>query len=137
MVSNPGKWFIQLAGQLAAPLFSRGRNIATLEAAKVRQEQAMNTFENTVLNASADVSDALMAIRTNSEKREFILQQIDQLEKSVAYTQELLMYNTSTTYLELLTARSGLLSAQLGSLACQHSKISAIISLYQAVGGGR
>lgn len=137
MVSNPGKWFIQLAGQLAAPLFSRGRNIATLEAAKVRQEQAMNTFENAVLNASADVSDALMAIRTNSEKREFVLQQIDQLEKSVAYTQELLMYNTSTTYLELLTARSGLLSAQLASLACQHSKISAIISLYQAVGGGR
>lgn len=137
MVSNPGKWFIQLAGQLAAPLFSRGRNIANLEAAKARQSQAMNNFETTLLGASSDVSDALTAIRTNSEKREYVLKQIDQLEKSVEYTEELLMYNTSTTYLELLTARSGLLNAQLASLACWHSKVAAIISLYQAVGGGR
>ncbi len=137
IISNPGKWFIQLAGQLTAPLFSRGRNIANLEAAKARQAQAMNTFENTVLNASSDVSDALTAIRTNSEKREFVLKQIDELEKSVEYTQELLMYNTNTTYLELLTARSSLLSAQLSSLACLHAKAAAIISLYQAVGGGR
>ena len=137
IVSNPGKWFIQLAGQLTAPIFSRGRNIANLEASKARQAQAMNTFENTVLSASSDVSNALTAIRTNSEKREYILKQIDQLEKSVDYTQELLMYNTSTTYLELLTARSSLLSAQLSSLACWHSKVAAIISLYQAVGGGR
>ena len=137
MIANPGKWFIQLAGQLAAPIFSRGANIENLEASKARQEQAMNSFESTVLKASSDVSDALTAIRTNAEKREFILKQIDQLEKSVEYTQELLMYNTGTTYLELLTARSSLLNAQLSSLACWHSKVAAIISLYQAVGGGR
>lgn len=137
IITNPGKWFIQLAGSLSAPLFSRGRNIANLEAAKARQAQALNNFETAVLSASADVSDALVAIRTNSEKREFLLKQIDQLEKSVEYTEELLMYDQRTTYLELLTARSGLLQAQLSSLACWHSKVAAIISLYQAVGGGR
>ncbi|MDE7096878.1 MAG: TolC family protein, partial [Muribaculaceae bacterium] len=31
MITNPGKWFIQLAGQLSAPLFSRGQNIAQLK----------------------------------------------------------------------------------------------------------
>lgn len=136
IVSNPGKWFFSLAGQLTAPLFSRGQNIASLEAAKVQQKQAMNTFENTVLSAAADVSDALIEIRTADEKREYLMLQIDQLQKSVEYTQELLVMGKAT-YLEVLTAQSGLLNAQMSSLACWHSKAAAIIALYQAVGGGR
>lgn len=137
LVSNPGKWFVQLAGSLVAPLFSRGQNIANLEVAKAKQAQAMNDFETKVLSASAEVSDALATYRFNSEKRECLMQQIDNLEKSVEYTQELLMLNTSTTYLEVLTAQSSLLSAQMSSLTCWHNKVSALISLYQAVGGGR
>lgn len=137
IVSNPGKWFIQLAGSLAAPLFSRGQNIANLEVAKARQAQAMNDFETSVLSASADVSDALASYRFNNDKRECLLKQIDNLEKSVEITQELLTLDPKTTYLEVLTARSSLLNAQLASLTAWHSKVSALISLYQAVGGGR
>lgn len=136
MVSNPGKWFIQLAGQLTAPLFSRGQNIATYEAAQAQQKQAMNTFENTVLSAAADAADALSTLRTVDRKREYILLQIDQLQKSVEYTQDLL-FSGRSTYLEVLTAQSSLLQAQLSSLACWHTKAAAIISLYQCVGGGR
>ena len=137
IVSNPGKWFIQLAGSLAAPLFSRGTNIANLEVAKARQRVAMNDFETAVLSASADVSDALVSYKHNHEKRGYLMKQIDDLEKSVEYTQELLTLDQRTTYLEVLTARSSLLNAQLSSLAAWHSKVSALISLYQAVGGGR
>lgn len=137
IVSNPGKWFVQLAGSLVAPIFSRGQNIANLEVAKAQQKQAMNNFETAVLNASAEVSDALASYRYNHEKRECLLQQINNLEKSVEYTQELLTLDQNTTYLEVLTARSSLLSAQLSSLGAWQSKVSALISLYQAVGGGR
>ena len=127
-----------MAGQLTAPLFSRGQNIATLEAAKARQQQALNTFEYSVLNAAAEVSDAMVELEKNAQKRELILKQIDQLEKSVEYTQELLtLGNQGTTYLEVLTARSSLLNAQLSSLACWHARAAALVSLYQAVGGGR
>ena len=137
MITNPGKWFIQLAGQLAAPLFSRGQNIATLEAAKARQKQAMNAFEKTVLSASADVSDALSLIANTEIKKKSLEQQIDNLEKSVEYTQELLTLDQKTTYLEVLTARSSLLNAQMSGLACWHTQVASLISLYQAVGGGR
>lgn len=137
IIKNPGEWFIQLAGSLTAPIFSRGQNIANLEAAKAQQKQALNNFEYAVLSASADVSDALVSFNKNKEKREYILRQIEQLEKSVEYTQELLTLDPKTTYLEVLTARSSLLNAQLSSLACWHSKVTALISLYQAVGGGR
>ncbi|MDE6716993.1 MAG: TolC family protein [Muribaculaceae bacterium] len=137
MISNPGKWFIQLAGQLTAPLFSRGANIANLEVAKARQKQAMNAFETTVITASSDVSNALAQYKASQEKREALEKQVESLEKSVEYTQELLALDQKTTYLEVLTARSSLLSAQLASLSCWHNKVSALISLYQAVGGGR
>lgn len=137
IITNPGKWFIQLAGQIAAPLFSRGQNIATLEAAKAGQQIALNDFEYSVLNASAEVSDALTAIRTNGEKRVYIDKQTESLEKAVEYTQELFAYNRQTSYLEVLTARSSLLNSQMASLACWHSRVAALINLYQAVGGGR
>ena len=137
MMTNPGKWFIQLAGQLTAPLFSRGRNIANLEVAKAQQAQAMNNFGTQGLRASNDGANALAAYRYNVAKRECIVQQIESLEKSVEYTQELLTLDTKTTYLEVLTARSNLLSAQLTGLQAWHDKVSALISLYQSVGGGR
>lgn len=137
IIKNPGDWFIQLAGSITAPIFSRGVNIATLEAAKAQQKQALHNFEYGVLTASADVSDALVAYNKGVEQNKYLQLQVDQLEKSVDYTNELFLYNQSTTYLEVLTARSSLLQAQLSCITNWHDRASALISLYQAVGGGR
>lgn len=137
MIVNPGKWFIQLAGSLTAPLFSRGQNIAQLKAAKAQQEQALNNFENTVMSAAADVSDALVKINKSSEKKRLVDLQVKELEKSVEYTNELFILNHQTSYLEVLTARSSLLQAQLASLSSWQAHTAALINLYQAVGGGK
>lgn len=136
MIVNPGVWFANLAGQLTAPLFSRGANIARLEAAKASQQQAMNNFEYTLLSASAEVSDAMTAYAKASEKQQYLDKQVENLEKSVEYTQELLSIGTST-YLEVLTAQQGLLSAQISQITNSLSQAQAIINLYQALGGGR
>lgn len=136
MISNPGKWFIQLAGSLTAPIFSRGQNIATLEAAKAQQQQALNNFQYSVLNAAAEVSDAMTAYRTSEQKQEMLAAQIGELEKSVDITNQLLMYG-SATYLEVLTAQQSLLGAQLAEINAWHSRVSALINLYQSLGGGR
>ncbi len=136
VISNPGKWFVQLAGQLTVPLFSRGQNIASLEAAKAQQQIALNQFQYTVLNAAAEVSDALTEIKASTEKQNALELQISDLEKSVEYTQ--ILFSTSdASYLELLTARSSLLSAQMSEISSWYGKVNALIYLYQAVGGGR
>lgn len=137
IIKNPGEWFVQLAGSLTLPIFSRGQNIATLEAAKANQQIALNNFQYSILNASSEVRNALVKYSKNHEKRLQIEKQIECLEKSVEYTEELLSFGQSTTYLEVLTARSSLLQAQLSSLNCWHNKVTAMIELYQAVGGGR
>lgn len=136
MVVNPGKFFINLGASLVAPLFSRGANIAGLEAAKARQKQALNSFEHTILSAAGDVSDALTAYNNSCAKQALLTQQTDNLKKSVEYTQELLTLGTST-YLEVLTAQTNLLSAQMNELSNRLATSQAVINLYQSLGGGR
>lgn len=47
------------------------------------------------------------------------------------------MEHGNTTYLEVLTARQTLLSAQLSQTANRFAEIQSMISLYQALGGGQ
>lgn len=136
ILSNPGKWFIQLAGSLTAPIFSRGQNIATLEAAKAQQQQALNNFEYAIINAAAEVNDALVSYDGSMRKQEMLSKQIGELEKSVDITNQLLMYG-SATYLEVLTAQQSLLAAQLSEINAWHTRVSALVNLYQSLGGGR
>lgn len=138
MVKNPGEFFINLAGSLTAPIFSRGQNIARLEAAKAQQQQAMNNFENTLMSASAEVSDAMTLYEKSVEKQDALAKQAEKLALAVDYTQELLKvggYNT--TYLDVLTAQQSLLAAQISAITARNSQTRALINLYQALGGGR
>lgn len=138
VVKNPGEWFYNLAGSLTAPLFSRGQNIARLEASKAQQKQAMNNFEYTLLSAAAEVSDALTVYDKSLAKSQYLDQQVENLEKSVEYTKELMLYSTgSTNYLEVLTAQQNLLSAQISQINTKLARARSVINLYQAMGGGR
>ncbi len=135
LITNPGKWFYQLAGQLTLPLF-RSQNIANLKAAKAQQKQALNSFEYAVLNASAEVSDALVAYTNYKERSIYLKEQVYNLEKAVEYNNDLLSFGTAT-YLEVLTAQQMLLSAQMSMLQNDFSVNQSAINLYQSLGGGR
>lgn len=139
MIFNPGKWFVNLAGQLAAPLFARGQNIARLKATKAQQEQAMNTFEYTVMKASGEVSNALTSYANTSAKEDLLRKQVDYMTQAVDITETLFMNsatNYNTTYLEVLTAQQNLLGTQMGLLNCGLARSQAVINLYQSLGGG-
>lgn len=136
MIKNPGEWFYNLGASLTAPLFSRGQNITRLRTAKLAQQQAMNAFEKTVLSAAADVSNALTAYQKNDERIVHLDAQVQDLEKSVEYTNDLLVY-ANGTYLEVLTAQQSLLGAQMNRINCQLERSLAVINLYQSMGGGR
>ena len=136
-VVNPANWFANLAGSLTAPLFARGQLISNLKAAKAQQEQSMNNFQHTLLNASAEVSEALVLYNKSNEKQLLLDEQVGNLEKAVEYTQELLALDGTSTYLEVITAQQSLLQAQLAQAACQNTMARAGISLYQSLGGGR
>lgn len=135
MIVNPGKMIASAIGSLTQPLFYRGANIARLKIAKAQQEEAMLNFEQAILNAGADVSDALSLYESANQKLTQRVLQINSLEKSVEYTQELLTLGTST-YLEVLTAQQSLLNAQLSGISDQFQRVQAVVNLYHALGGG-
>lgn len=135
MIINPGKVIASAIGSLTQPLFYRGANIAQLKIAKAQQEEAMLSFEQAILNAGADVSDALSLYESAKQKLIQRTQQINSLEKSVEYTRELLSLGSST-YLEVLTAQQSLLNARLSEIADQFQQMQAVVALYHALGGG-
>ena len=110
--------------------------IARVKIAKAQQEESKLSFQQTLLNAGAEVNNALTQCQSARAKTGLRTQQIEALERAVEST-ELLMQHGSTTYLEVLTAQQSLLSAQLNQIADRFDEIQGIVNLYQALGGGR
>ena len=132
MIVNPGKFLASAVGSLTQPLFNKGQIMAQYRIAKAQQEEASLSF----LNAGSEVNDALVACQTSKAKTLLFEKQIQSLEKALEST-SLLMEHGTTTYLEVLTARQSLLSAQLSQTANRFTEIQSVINLYQALGGGR
>lgn len=135
---NPGKWLWNALGQLAQPIFQNGRLRAQKKVALMQQEEAKMAFEHSLISAGNEVNTALVKLQTAQGKRQLIEGQIRSLSDAVSATEALYKDNVSrqVNYLNVLTAQTGLLSAQLGQLANQYAIISATIELYQTLGGG-
>ena len=135
IVANPGKLLLSAAGSLLQPIFNAGQNRARVKIAKAQQEEARLAFQQALLNAGADVNNALTQVQTARAKTDSRSKQLRSLERAVESTQ-LLMRHGSTTYLEVLTAQQTLLSAQLSAIADRLSELQGVVSLYHALGGG-
>ena len=135
IISNPGEWLFSAVGSLVQPLFNRGQNIANLKVAKARQEEALLTFRQTLLNAGTEVNDALLQWQVARRRLDLDRQQIISLQSAVR-SSELLMRHSSQNYLEVLTARQTLLDAELSAVSDRFEEIQGVINLYHALGGG-
>ena len=135
-IVNPGKWLLQAIGSLVQPIFQNGRLVAQLKVAKATQEQAYNTWQNAVLAAGSEVSNALVLYNSSDEKSKLEQKQIESLTKNVQYTKDLFSMGGST-YLEVITAQQSLLNAELAKVQDDFYKMQAVVNLYYALGGGR
>ena len=132
---NPGKWLLSLFGSLTQPIFQRGALTANLKVSQFKYEQAFNTWQNAILSAGNEVSNALVNYNSYDANSKLEAQRIEILKKNVEDTKAL--YKSSgSSYLEVLTAETQLLSAQLNKASDDFSKMQAVVSLYTALGGG-
>lgn len=135
VVTNPGQWLLSAVGSLVQPLFNRSKNIANLKIAKAQQEEALLTFRQSLLDAGAEVNDALVQWQTARQRIRLDKQQTEAL-RSALRSSELLMEHSSQNYLEVLTARQSLLQAELNAATDRFDEIQGVINLYHALGGG-
>ncbi|MGN1212286.1 MAG: TolC family protein [Candidatus Cryptobacteroides sp.] len=133
-VVNPSGLIMNAAASILQPIFNSRALKAQVEIARADQEAAELAFRQTILNAGAEVNKALRQYQCATEKAEMRSKQVEALKEAVTKT-ELLMQHSSTTYLDVLTAEQSLLSAQTSQAEDTYERISAVISLYHALGG--
>jgi outer membrane protein, multidrug efflux system len=131
--AGSGEW--SFGPQISLPLFAGGHNIAELDVAKVGARLDVVAYEKAIQSAFREVADALVGVESYAR-------QIT-LEQSLIVTQQrrlelaTLRYRQGEdTYLNELAAQQDLFSAQQGLLQAQFNRLSAKVSLYQALGGG-
>lgn len=136
VVLNPGKLILNAVASLAQPIFNNGKLIANLKVSKAEEKIAQMNYQQTILEAGKEVSDALFLYDTQNKKLVEDRGQVEQLDKAVIYTKALFQ-SGDATYLEILTAQQNLLSAQLSEVSDNFQRMQAVINLYSALGGGR
>ena len=135
-IVDPGKLLWSAAGSLLQPIFNANSNRARVKIALAQQEESKLAFQQTLLNAGAEVNNALVQCQTARAKADLRMEQVEALQRAVSSTEDLMQFS-STTYLEVLTAKQSLLSAQLSQISDRFDEIQGIVNLYQALGGGR
>ena len=132
---NPGKWLLNLFGSLTQPIFARGALIANLKVSKLQYEQAFNNWQNAILSAGNEVSNALVNYNGYDANSQLESQRVKVLSKNVEDTRALYV-SSGSSYLEVITAQTQLLSAQLNKVSADFNKMQTVVSLYTALGGG-
>lgn len=132
---NPTNIIANLVGGLTQPIFAGNQLKGQLKVAKAQQEEALLTFEQTVLEASQEVSNIMYTYESSLRKNEDRTKQVEALSIAVDDTQSLLKAGEAN-YTEVLSAEQNLLQAQLGQVSDKLEQLQATVNLYRALGGG-
>jgi multidrug efflux system outer membrane protein len=124
----------QLQAGVSIPLFTGGRLANEARAAGARAEQARLQFEQTVLQAFREASDALVAVRSARDQRRAQQSQVVALRKA-AELAEIRYRGGVASYLEVLDAQRQLFGAELGLSQTQLLELGSVVGLYRALGG--
>jgi multidrug efflux system outer membrane protein len=133
LFAKNGEIYQALAG-VSLPLFTGGRLINQTRAARARAEQARLQYEQSVLIALREASDALVGVRTSRDQVVAQETQTGALRRALQLAE--LRYRTGiASYVEVLEAQRSLFDAELGLSQAQLGQLSAAVQLYRALGG--
>ena len=117
------------------PIFNSGRVGAGVDSAGAVAQGAMLQYQQVVLGAFRDVSDALVEYRKRQEAR--VQQEVLTTAARDATRLANIRYTGGVTpYLEVLDSDRQLFEAELGLVGNQRDELLAVVRLYKALGGG-
>ncbi|MCJ8209559.1 efflux transporter outer membrane subunit [Mucilaginibacter sp. RS28] len=131
----PASLFGIVNGSILQPLINRRRYKTEFEVAKVNRETAVLQFRQSVLNATGEVSNALIQNQKLDQQRLLAVNQVDTLKQAVKNAQ-LLFKSDMANYLEVITAQTNALQAELNLAAIKRNEMGSVIELYRSLGGG-
>ncbi|MDB5486195.1 MAG: efflux system, outer rane lipoprotein NodT, partial [Tardiphaga sp.] len=132
---TPQAVFYNVASSLTQPIFDGGRIQGNFELSKARQEELLNTYRKTVVSAFTDVDNALVAIRQTTERLRLQREVLAASQRAFGLAEQQLRAGTADI-VTVLNTQLTLFQAQDLLSQVQLSRLLAIVSLYQALGGG-
>ena len=134
-VVSPAGLLTRALASLTQPVFANGRLRAAVKQAKAEQEEAKQTFIQTVLDAGKEVNDILASRQYAQRAIQLNTQQVEKLTEVLAATELRMRYDSEVNYLQVLLARQSLLEARLSLLSNRYELLESGILLYKALGG--
>lgn len=123
-----------LLASISAPLFDGGKLKQQVESRDAAREQAVASYQKTLLTALKDVANAFSSLQANRQQQPILMNNVA-LARSAEHLAKLSYEAGTTDFQNVLDAQRSTLSAQESLLAAQADNTQAIISLYKAVGG--
>ena len=124
-----------VGGGISIPLFRGGKLLNQERAARARADQAKSQYEQTVLTALREASDALAGVRLNRDQ--IAAQQTEVRALRRAYNTAQRRYERGiSSYLDVLDAQRSLYDAELSLTQRERQYLAATVQLYKALGGG-
>lgn len=124
-----------VAAGLFGPIFNFGKDKSRVEIEEEKTEQALYSYQNVVLNAFREVSDALIEIQTYRVQIEALRRQVTAAENANRLSK--LRYDQGfSSYLEVLDSERAQFSAQLDLSQATQEYYNSYVNLYKALGGG-
>ncbi|RSV13421.1 RND transporter, partial [Sphingomonas sp. ABOLF] len=131
--SPVGIW--SLGASVLAPIFQGGRLRGGVEASAARRDQAAFGYQRTVLTAFREVEDALAAVDRLGEQQRRLEAQRVALAETLRHATNRYRAGYSP-YLEQLDAQRSLFNAQLALAQARADQLTALVAVYQSMGGG-
>lgn len=132
---QPHAAFFNMVGSLAQPIFDGGRIAGNFEFAKARQDELLQTYRKTVVSAFADVDNALVAIKETTAKLRLQREVVASSRRAFQLAEQQLRAGTADI-VTVLNTQTTLFQAEDVLWQAQLAKLLAVVSLYQALGGG-
>ncbi|WP_160136186.1 efflux transporter outer membrane subunit [Chryseobacterium sp. c4a] len=131
----PASLFGSVLGGITQPIFQKRQLKTDFEVAKIQREKNVLAFRQSVLNAVGEVSDALVSNENLKVQEQKAAEQSTTLKDGIKSAQ-LLYRGGSANYLEVITAQGNSLQAELNLASIKRQRLSSIVDLYRALGGG-
>ena len=124
-----------VGGTMTGPVFQGGALRAQYRAAKAKFDEARAAYEQSVLTAFQEVSDALITRQELADEYVYDCQAVVALESSVDMATQRYL-NGKSSYYEVLQAQQELYPTQRAQVQTQVGQLLAAVQLYQSLGGG-
>ncbi len=120
---------------VSLPIFQGGQLVSTLALRKQQQKEAALTYQKTVLQALNDVDNSLTAYNTEQQREAALTKTVAAARRALDLARQRYVQGVAT-FLDVLTAQSVLLGAEI-QLAQSTTLVSTnLVLLYKALGGG-